>query len=80
MPPDRDEGVAMHQVLDIDVWAREVAAAESVAVRQAVRDAMTSGAGSLAALSVVRRRLARLTEEQRAMVVAGIGLEHEVQS
>ena len=31
----------MHQVLDIDVWAREVAAAESVAVRQAVRDAMT---------------------------------------
>lgn len=67
----------MHQVLDIDAWAREVAVAESVAVRQAVRDAMESGASSLAALSVVRRRLARLTEEQRAMVVAGIGLEPE---
>lgn len=70
----------MHQVLDIDAWAREVAAAESAAVRQAVRDALTSGASSLAALSVVRRRLARLTEEQRAMVIAGIGLEREPQA
>jgi hypothetical protein len=70
----------MHTVLDIDAWARDVAAAESIAIRQAVRDAMTSGASGLAALSVVRRRLARLTDEQRAMVVAGIGLEREAQS
>ena len=70
----------MHTVLDIDAWARDVAAAESIAIRQAVRDAMTSGACGLAALSVVRRRLARLTDEQRAMVVAGISLEREVQS
>lgn len=79
-PPERMKGSHMHEVLDIDAWAREVAVAESVAVRQAVRDAMTSGASSLAALSVVRRRLARLTEEQRAMVVAGIGLEKETQA
>ncbi len=79
-PARSDEGVDMHTVLDIDAWARDVAAAESIAIRQAVRDAMTSGASGLAALSVVRRRLARLTDEQRAMVVAGIGLEREPQA
>ena len=67
----------MHTVLDIDAWAREVAAAESIAIREAVREAMTSNATGLAALSVVRRRLARLTPEQRAMVVDGIGLTPE---
>jgi hypothetical protein len=64
----------MHTVLDIDAWAREVAVAESVAVRDAVRDAMTSGAGGASALDEVRRRLARLTPQQREMVVDGIGL------
>lgn len=67
----------MHTVLDIDAWAREVAAAESVAVRAAVREAMTSGAGGYSALHEVRRRLARLTPEQRALVVDGIGLAPE---
>ncbi len=67
----------MHTVLDIDAWAREVAAAESLAVREAVRDALESGAGGASALAEVRRRLARLTPEQRAMVVDGIGLSPE---
>ena len=67
----------MHTVLDIDAWAREVAVAESVAVRAAVREAMESGAGGASALAEVRRRLARLTPEQRAMVVDGIGLSPE---
>ena len=67
----------MHTVLDIDVWSREIAAEESVAVRAAVRDAMTSGAGGASALDEVRRRLARLTQEQRELVVEGIGLQPE---
>lgn len=67
----------MDTVLDIDGWAREVAASESVSIRAAVREAMTWGAGGSTALDEVRRRLARLTQEQRAMVVDGIGLQPE---
>lgn len=64
----------MHTVLDIDAWAREVALAEALAVRAAVRDAMASGTGGVSALAEVRRRLDRLTPAQREMVVDGIGL------
>lgn len=67
----------MHTVLDIDGWAREIARSESLSIRAAVRAAMTSGAGGATALAEVRRRLARLTQEQRAMVVDGIGLQPE---
>ena len=72
-PLARTKGWEMHTVLDIDAWAREVAVSEAVAVRAAVRDAMTSGAGGASALDEVHRRLARLTPEQREMVVDGIG-------
>ena len=67
----------MHTVLDIDAWAREVAFTEAAAVRAAVRDAISSGAGGASALDEVRRRLARLASEQRDMVVDGIGLHRE---
>ena len=68
----------MHTVLDIDAWAREMAAAE-VDRRPpgGPRRHDLRAPSGLAALSVVRRRLARLTDEQRAMVVAGIGLSPE---
>ena len=69
----------MHTVLDIDTWAREVAEAESVAIRSAVREALESGAGGASALAEVRRRLARLTPAQRALVVDGSGLTPERQ-
>jgi hypothetical protein len=69
--------MAMHTVLDIGSWEREVAAAESVAVRAAVREALESGAGGASALAEVRRRLARLTPAQRALVVDGVGLAPE---
>lgn len=64
----------MHTVLDIDAWARQVALVEAANVRAAVRDAMSSGVGGRSALDEVRRRLARLTPEQREMVVDGIGV------
>ena len=67
----------MHTVLDIDAWGREVAAAESVAIRAAVREALESGAGGASALAEVHRRLARLTPAQRALVVDGVGLSPE---
>lgn len=68
----------MHTVLDIDAWSREIASAEAIAIRAAVRDAMTSGAGGMSALHEVRCRLARLTQEQRAMVADGTGLLPEL--
>lgn len=62
------------RTLDIDAWAAEVAAAEAVQTRAAVREALLAGGGISAALDAVRRRLARLTPEQREAVVSGIGL------
>lgn len=64
----------MHTVLDIDAWERDVARSEAVAIRLAVREAMSSGARGPSALSAVRRRLERLTPAQREMVVEGIGV------
>lgn len=64
----------MHTVLDIGAWEREVAEAEAVAVRLAVREALDSGQGGASALAEVRRRLARLTDAQREMVITGVGL------
>jgi hypothetical protein len=51
-----------------------VAADEAVAIRVAVREALLAGAGAYGALDVVRRRLGRLTAEQREVVVATIGV------
>jgi hypothetical protein len=68
----------MHTVLDIDAWSREIATAEAIAIRGSVRDAITSGAGGMSALYEVRRRLGRLTQEQRAMVADGTGLLPEL--
>lgn len=62
------------QVLDIDAWATEVAAAEAVALREAVREVIMAGGGLAGALDEVRRRLSRLTPEQRETVVDVIGL------
>lgn len=61
-------------VLDIDVWAGQVAATEADELRLAVRDVMLSGGGVSGALDEVRRRLARLTPGQRETVVGAIGL------
>lgn len=68
----------MDTVLDIDAWSREIASAEAIAIRAEVRNAITSGAGGMSALDEVRRRLARLTLEQRAMVANGTGLLPEL--
>jgi hypothetical protein len=68
----------MDTVLDIDAWSRAIARAEAIAIRAEVREAITSGAGGMSALDEVRRRLARLTQEQRAMVANGTGLLPEV--
>jgi hypothetical protein len=59
---------------DIEAWGRQVAAHEAVAIRVAVREALLDGAGAYGALDVVRRRLGRLTAEQREVVVATIGV------
>ena len=63
---------AVDTEIAIDSWARDVAVGEALRVRSAVREAMLSGSGSAAALHEVRRRLARLTPEQHALVVAAI--------
>ncbi len=71
----RDPGGAVTiRTLDIDAWAAEVAAAEAVQTRAAVREALLAGGGIPAALDAVCRRLARLTLEQREAVVTGIGV------
>ena len=62
----------MHTVLDIDVWASEVAVAEAAALRDAVRDALVDGAGLTEALALVRRRMRSLTPQQREIVVGSI--------
>lgn len=60
------------RALDIDAWAAQVAATEAAQTRAAVREALLTGGGVCGALDVVRRRLARLTPEQREAVVSGI--------
>lgn len=62
------------QVLDIDAWATEVATSEALAMRRAVREIVMAGGGLAGALDEVRRRLGRLTPEQRETVVTAIGL------
>jgi hypothetical protein len=62
-------------VLDIDVWAREVAQAEAVLVRRAVAEAIAAGRGPGAALEAVRRRMERLTPAQREIVVEAIAAD-----
>lgn len=62
----------MHTVLDIDVWAREVAVAEAAALRDAVRGSLIDGAGLTEALALVRRRMRTLTPQQREIVVGSI--------
>jgi len=62
----------MHTVLDIDVWARDVAVAEAAALREAVRDSLIDGAGLAEALALVRRRMSSLTPQQREIVVGAI--------
>ena len=64
----------MIEVLDIDVWAAEVASAEAHDLRLAVRDVVLAGGGVSGALDEVRRRLSRLTPGQRETVVGAIGL------
>lgn len=61
-------------ILDIDAWAVELAEAEAQALRLAVRDAVLAGGGIAGALDEVRRRLARLTPEQRETVIGAIGV------
>jgi hypothetical protein len=58
---------------DIDAWAREVALAEAASIRDEVRAAVVAGGSGSRTLATVRRRLARLTPEQREIVVAAIG-------
>jgi hypothetical protein len=62
------------EILDIDAWAAEVAESEAQALRLAVRDVVLAGGGITGALDEVRRRLARLTPEQRETVVGAIGV------
>jgi hypothetical protein len=62
----------MHTVLDIDSWAREVAEAEAVALRDAVRESLKSGAGLTVTLAMIRRRMSSLTAAQREVVVEAI--------
>lgn len=62
----------MHTVLDIDDWARRVAEGEAALLRDDVARILRSGAGLPVALQSVRRRLRRLTPEQRDMVIAAI--------
>ena len=62
----------MHTVVDIDVWAREVAVAEAATLRDAVRDSLVDGAGLFQALALVRRRMRTLTPQQREIVVGSI--------
>lgn len=62
----------MHTVLDIDVWAAEVAVTEAAALRDSVRDALVDGAGLTEALALVRRRMRTLTPQQREIVVGAI--------
>lgn len=64
----------MIDVLDIDAWADQVAAAEAAALREAVREIVVGGGGVAGALDEVRRRLSRLTPAQREAVVDTIGL------
>ena len=71
-PAQQTGGVPMHTVLDIDVWAHEVAVAEAVALRDAVRDSLVDGAGLVEALALVRRRMRTLTPQQREIVVGSI--------
>jgi hypothetical protein len=70
----RAREVRITHALDIDAWGRQLAADEAVAIRVAVREALLAGAGAYGALDVVRRRLGRLTAEQREVVVATIGV------
>ena len=63
----------MFTAVDIDVWAQDVARTEAACIRDAVRDAVVGGAGGSRALAQVRRRLERLTPDQRELVVASIG-------
>lgn len=63
----------MITAVDIDTWARDVARTEAATIRDAVRDAVVAGASGSCALAAVRRRLARLTPDQREVVVAAIG-------
>lgn len=67
----------MDSVLDIDVWAREIAMHEAAAVRSAVRDAIAAGCGAVGALHAVRRRMSRLTPAQQEIVVEEIGRDPE---
>jgi hypothetical protein len=62
----------MQTVLDIEVWASEVAVAEAAALREAVRDSLVDGAGLTEALALVRRRMRSLTPQQREIVVGSI--------
>ena len=66
--------VLMHTVLDIDAWARQVAETEAAALRDAVRNALASGAGLTVTLALVRSRMRSLTTDQREMLVQSIDL------
>ena len=65
------------QFPDIEAWERQTAEAEALEIRETVRIALCSGPGSPAALTELRRRMARLTTVQREIVIDALSAHEE---